>query len=379
MHSDIREPSDVDKPSGDGGAANGAEADTNESKVAVVAALCGNAALSVLKGISAAATGSAAMLAETLHSIADTGNEALLLLGMRAARRPPDEQHPFGYGKNVYFWAFVVSVMLFTVGGAFSVWEGVRKLLHGGEHAMSLWVYAVLAGAFVFEAASLAVAVRSLLSGPGRPLARRILARDPRPHAPHRAPGRYGGAGGRGGRRRRPGAGAGHREPSMGRDRFPGHRRHSPRRRGRPRAGEPFVVDRRASSEDVERMIRDALARDAAVVSIDRIRTMHVGPHEIIAMLAVRLRDDLTATDVVGAIARLHALIETALARDVRPRFVAIEPVGRVDPGRRPEVPVTCDHRAHGHQTPSPPASDSTWEAAHGSVHLRAFSRAGWE
>ena len=100
----------------------------NESKVAVVAALLGNAALVVLKGISAVATGSAAMLAETLHSIADTGNEVLLLLGMRAAEEPPDEEHPFGHGKAVYFWAFVVSVMLFTVGGAFSLWEGGRKV-----------------------------------------------------------------------------------------------------------------------------------------------------------------------------------------------------------------------------------------------------------
>jgi cation diffusion facilitator family transporter len=131
------------------------EAETSESKIAVVAALVGNGALTLLKGISAAATGSAAMLAETFHSAADTGNEALLLLGMRAARRPPDEQHPFGHGKNVYFWAFVVSVVLFAIGGAFSVWEGVRKLLHGDEHAVSAWAYAILAGAFVFEAISL--------------------------------------------------------------------------------------------------------------------------------------------------------------------------------------------------------------------------------
>ena len=138
------------------------EAETSESKIAVVAALVGNGALTLLKGISAAATGSAAMLAETFHSAADTGNEALLLLGMRAARRPPDEQHPFGHGKNVYFWAFVVSVVLFAIGGAFSVWEGVRKLLHGDEHAVSAWAYAILASAFVFEAISLSVAVRSL-------------------------------------------------------------------------------------------------------------------------------------------------------------------------------------------------------------------------
>src|SRR5262245_13266282 len=134
----------------------------SESKVAVVAALLGNAALVVLKAVSAAVTGSAAMLAETLHSIADTGNELLLLLGMRAAEQPPDEAHPFGHGKDVYFWGFVVSVMLFTVGGAFSLWEGGRKLFHAGAHVSSVWAYVILAGAFVFESASLTVAVRSL-------------------------------------------------------------------------------------------------------------------------------------------------------------------------------------------------------------------------
>jgi divalent metal cation (Fe/Co/Zn/Cd) transporter len=76
-----------------------------ETGRAVLAALAGNLALAVLKAISAAATGSAAMLAETFHSIADTGNQVLLLVGMRLGRRPPHEAHPFGHGKNVYFWS----------------------------------------------------------------------------------------------------------------------------------------------------------------------------------------------------------------------------------------------------------------------------------
>ena len=76
----------------------------DESRTAVLAALLGNGMLAVLKGASAMATGSAAMLAETFHSVADTGNQALLALGMRLARRGPDRPHPFGHGKNVYFW-----------------------------------------------------------------------------------------------------------------------------------------------------------------------------------------------------------------------------------------------------------------------------------
>ena len=133
-----------------------------ESRTAVIAALAGNTSLAVLKGISAAATGSAAMLAETFHSIADTGNQLLLLLGLRLAERPPDDAHRFGHGRNIYFWAFVVALMLFSLGGAFSIWEAIDKFAHGAPHVSSGWSYIVLGGAFVFEAASLAVAVHAL-------------------------------------------------------------------------------------------------------------------------------------------------------------------------------------------------------------------------
>jgi len=140
-----------------------------ESKAAVTAALIGNAALAVMKGVAAASTGSAAMLAETFHSIADTGNQVLLFVGMRLSERPPDRRHGFGHGKDVYFWAFVVSLLLFSLGGAFSIWEGVHKLLGGGEHGGSVWwSYAVLVVGFVFESLSLAVALRALLKAKGR-------------------------------------------------------------------------------------------------------------------------------------------------------------------------------------------------------------------
>ena len=138
-----------------------------ESRTAVIAALAGNAALAGLKGTSAAFTGSAAMLAETFHSVADTANEILLLLGMWLGARPPDESHPFGYGKNVYFWAFVVSVMLFTLGGAWSIWEGVRHYVHPVDKRASLWAYAVLGGGLVFESISFGIALRGLFRAKG--------------------------------------------------------------------------------------------------------------------------------------------------------------------------------------------------------------------
>jgi cation diffusion facilitator family transporter len=141
----------------------------SESKTAVIAALAGNVALAALKSVAAALTGSAAMLAETFHSLADTGNQVLLFIGMRIGQRPPDRQHPFGYGRAVYFWGFVVSVMLFSLGGAFSIWEGVRKTLHPSAHEGSAaWAYGVLAGGFFFEAASLVISLNALRRAKGR-------------------------------------------------------------------------------------------------------------------------------------------------------------------------------------------------------------------
>jgi hypothetical protein len=133
-----------------------------ESRTAVVAALIANGGLAVIKGMVATMTGSAGMLAETFHSVADTGAQALLFLGMRTSRRRPDRRHPFGHGKDVYFWSFVVAVMLFTLGGAFSIWESVHKLREPGSHESVGWAYAVLATGFAFESGTFVIAWRSL-------------------------------------------------------------------------------------------------------------------------------------------------------------------------------------------------------------------------
>jgi cation diffusion facilitator family transporter len=97
---------------------------------AVIAALAANIGIAVVKFVAFLFTGSASMLAEAVHSCADTGNEVLLLIGRGRSDRPRNEEHPFGYGRERYFYAFVVSVMLFTVGAAFSVYDGTRKIMH---------------------------------------------------------------------------------------------------------------------------------------------------------------------------------------------------------------------------------------------------------
>ncbi|HYZ90951.1 MAG TPA: cation diffusion facilitator family transporter [Actinomycetota bacterium] len=127
---------------------------------ATVAALAANFAIATAKFVAFAFTASASMLAEGIHSVTDTTNQALLLLGMHRARRPATPEHPFGYGRERYFWAFIVAVVLFTAGGVASILEGYEKLRHPHEVSSFAWAIGVLLVAIVFESVSMVVAVR---------------------------------------------------------------------------------------------------------------------------------------------------------------------------------------------------------------------------
>ena len=96
----------------------------------VIKSLVVNMVIATGKGIAAAITGSGAMLAETLHSFADCGNQVLLLVGIKKSQKPPDKQHPLGYGRNMYFYSFIVALLLFSGGGVFSIYEGIHKMQH---------------------------------------------------------------------------------------------------------------------------------------------------------------------------------------------------------------------------------------------------------
>ncbi len=138
------------------------------SRTAVIAALVGNGLIAVTKFIAATLTGSSAMFSEAVHSLVDTGNQGLLLYGMKRADKPADGTHPFGYGRELYFWAFVVAIMLFATGAGVSVYEGVSKLTAPHPVTDTAINYIVLGLAIVFEGASWIVAFREFRRRKGR-------------------------------------------------------------------------------------------------------------------------------------------------------------------------------------------------------------------
>lgn len=124
------------------------------SRTAIIAALIGNLLIAVTKGVAALFTGSSAMTSEAVHSLVDTGNEVLLLYGQHRAAKPPDEEHPFGYGRELYFWCFVVALLIFAVGAGVSAYEGVIHIRHP-EPIEQVWInFVVLGLAFIFEGVS---------------------------------------------------------------------------------------------------------------------------------------------------------------------------------------------------------------------------------
>ncbi len=125
-----------------------------ESKTAIVAAILGNLAIAATKFVAAAFTGSSAMLSEAIHSVVDTGNGALMLLGIYKSRKPADFEHPFGHGRELYFWTLIVGILIFSVGGGMSIYEGIVHMRHPTPTENSGWSYAVLAVAAFFESTS---------------------------------------------------------------------------------------------------------------------------------------------------------------------------------------------------------------------------------
>ena len=139
------------------------EAEEGESPIAVIAAVVANIAIGIVKFIAAAISGSSAMFSEGVHSIVDSGNGLLILLGIKRSERPASVEHPFGYGKELYFWTMVVSILIFAMGGGVSIWEGVSAIRAVGPDTTlgdPTMAYIILAISAVIEGVSLSIALR---------------------------------------------------------------------------------------------------------------------------------------------------------------------------------------------------------------------------
>ena len=139
-----------------------------ESRIAIYGAIAANIAIAATKFIVAGITGSSAMLSEGIHSAVDTVNGVLLLVGLRLSKRPATPEHPFGHGKELYFWSLIVAVLIFGLGGGVSFYEGIHHIRNPEPLQDPTWNYVVLGLAFLFEGASFAIALRQFLGQTGK-------------------------------------------------------------------------------------------------------------------------------------------------------------------------------------------------------------------
>jgi cation diffusion facilitator family transporter len=140
---------------------------SSESPIAIYGAIVANGIIAIAKFTAGFFTGSSAMISEGVHSVVDTGNQSLLLLGIKQSKHPPDEQHPFGHGKALYFWSLIVAMVLFGAGGGVAMYEGIRHVLHPRPLEDPFWNYVVLGIALIVEGISWIIALREFFHSQG--------------------------------------------------------------------------------------------------------------------------------------------------------------------------------------------------------------------
>lgn len=282
----------------------------SKKPIAVYGAIVANAIIAVAKFTAAFFTGSSAMVSEGIHSVVDTGNQALLLLGINLSKRPADDVHPFGHGKELYFWGMVVAMILFGVGGGLSIYEGISHLQHPTELRDPTWNYAVLGIGIVVEGVAWGIALREVIHTKLEeedlwmairtskdPSLYTVLAEDTAAIL-----GLMVAAGGI----------------------FLAHRFNNPAMDGYASIVIGLILavvaiflayeTRRlllGESADVEtvRNIRRLVESDSAVERAEQPMTMHFGPKEILLNLGVQFRSGLSAAEVASAVDRLEKQI----------------------------------------------------------------------
>ncbi|MFC0408839.1 cation diffusion facilitator family transporter [Roseomonas elaeocarpi] len=297
----------------------------------IYAALAGNLAIAVTKLAAALFTGSSAMLSEAIHSAVDTGNQGLLLFGLKRASRGPDRTHPFGHGMELYFWSFVVALMIFALGGAFSIYEGIEKIL-APEPIASLWVnYAVLGASMLFEGYSFTVALREFRqTHRGQPLVQAIRAsKDPTVFAVLLEDSA---------------ALTGLLIALLGT--AAGQWLELPWMDGASsvaiglllvvtaaflaRETLSLLTGESASRRTVEN-VRAVVTGDPRVLAVDEVLSLQLGPQEVLVALTIDFREDLSGNEVEQAAAELTRMIETEHPEITRV-FLRPRRLGRVAP-----------------------------------------------
>lgn len=283
-----------------------------KGKKSIYAAIIGNGLIAITKFVAAGLTGSSAMLTEGIHSLVDTGNGGLLLLGLHRAKRPADDAHPFGYGKEVYFWTLLVAMLIFAGGGGVSIYEGIRHIRHPAEPGDPTIAFIVLALAFVFEGFALTVAWREFGRARGDtptwtairrgkdPTSFAVLLEDSAAMAGILVAAA--------------GIGAAH---LLGIPELDGV---ASVVIGFILAGVAVILAREtrgllvgeAADDELAAGIREIAVADEVVNGVDRLLTMHVGPDAVIVNLDLRFGSGLSATEVAAAVARIERRIKQA-------------------------------------------------------------------
>ena len=285
----------------------------NDSKLPIYASIAANVAIAILKFIAAGITGSSAMVAEGVHSLVDSADGGLLLVGHWQSRKPPDETHPFGYSHELYFWSLLVAVLFFVLGGGISVYHGVLDLIHPEPLRDPTWNYVVLGGATLFDGTSFAIAYRAFRrTAEGRGFWAHVRgSKDPSQFAVVLEDGADL---------------TGIAFAFLGV--FLGHRLNLPRLDGVAsvciglllafvavvliRQTKALLLGESADA-DVLAEIHRIINSDDEVIRADRLLTMHLGPHDILLTTSVQLSNSLSEPAVAHAIMRLENRIRDAI------------------------------------------------------------------
>lgn len=282
----------------------------NESRLAIIAAITGNIAIAITKFIAAGLTGSSAMLSEGIHSLVDTGNGGLMLLGIHKSQQAPDFEHPFGHGKELYFWSLIVAIAIFAVGCGMSMYEGITHLIHPEPIGKAAWNYAVLGFAVIFEGSSWVFGWKAFRNVRGRQGIFEAIrtSKDPSTFMVFFEDSA---------------ALLGIAIAFVGI--FVGQQLHNPYADGLASImiglvlgfvsfilayeSKGLLIGEGVDRETLRR-IRKLVERDQAVEHVSRLLTMYFGPHEVLLTLEVKFRDELSMVAMRNAIGRIQKSVK---------------------------------------------------------------------